>query len=139
MRYNFQALPGADRRFGSAFGRLGRPVRLVVRWQIAATVVMTLIAGFLASGNAAVSAAAGGASSVIAGLAAAWMASRSDAKSAGGVLLGALRAEAVKVGLALFLLWLVLVNYDGVVVAALVASFIVTILIFSMAFFVREH
>jgi ATP synthase protein I len=139
MRYNFQALPGADRRYRSAFGRLGRPVRLVVRWQVAATVAMTLIAGLLAGGNAAVSAAAGGTASVFAGLAAAWMASRSDAKSAGGVLLGALRAEAVKVGLALFLLWLVLVNFDGVVVAALVASFAVTILIFSMAFFVREH
>lgn len=139
MGYNFQALPGADRGNGSAFGRLGRPVRLVVRWQVVATVAMTLIAGLLAGVDAAVSAAAGGAASMIAGLAAAWLVSRSDAKSAGGVLLGALRAEAVRVGLALFLLWLVLVSFDGVVVAALLASFVVTILIFSMAFFVREY
>ena len=85
------------------------------------------------------SAAIGGAVSMLAGLVAAFVASRGKAKSAGGVVVGALTAEAVKVGLAILLLGLVLTNYDGAVVAALIGSFVVTIIIFSMAFFVREY
>jgi len=37
------------------------------------------------------------------------------------------------------LLWLVLVNYRDAVVGALIASFVVTLLIFAMAVFVRDH
>ena len=137
MRYNFQALPRAEK--SNLLRRLSKPVLAVVRWQFAATAAMTLAAGIAAGEHAAASAAAGGLVSIIAGLAAAFVASRSDAKSAGGVLVGALRAEAVKIGLALLLLWLVLANYDEAVVAALIGAFVVTIIIFSMAFFVREY
>jgi ATP synthase protein I len=118
---------------------LSKPVRAVVRWQVAATAAMTLAAAVMGGAHAAASAAVGGLVSIIAGLAAAFVASRSNAKSAGGVLVGALRAEAVKIGLALLLLWLVLANYDEAVVAVLIGSFVVTIVIFSMAFFVREY
>jgi len=119
--------------------RLSKPIRTIVRWQLGATVALALIAGVAAGGAAGISAAAGGLVSVAAGLAAAWVAARSSAKSAGGVLLGALRAEAVRIGLALFLLWLVLANVGGVVVTALLGSFVVTMIIFSMAFFVRDY
>jgi len=50
-----------------------------------------------------------------------------------------LRAEAVKLGIAVLLLWLVLANYAEVVVGVFVGAFIVTMLIFAMAFFVREY
>src|SRR3954469_23508054 len=99
---------------------LSKPIRAVVRWQIAASSVMTLLAGAVAGRHAAVSMVAGGLVSIAAGLAAAFVASRSDAKSAGGVLVGALRAEAVKVGLAVLLLWLVLANYEEAVVVAFI-------------------
>jgi F0F1-type ATP synthase assembly protein I len=108
-------------------------------WQLAATAAMTLAAALLADRESALSAAAGGAVSIIAGLAAALVASVSNAKSAGGVLAGALRAEAVKLGLALILLWIVLANYGEAVVAVFLGAFVVTMLIFSMAFFVREY
>ena len=72
-------------------------------------------------------------------LMAAMVASMGNAKSAGGVVLGALRAEAVKLGLAVVLLWLVLVNYGEAVVGAVIATFVVTLLIFAMAFFVRDY
>ena len=117
---------------------LSRPIRTVLRWQLAATALMALAAGLLAGGHGAISGAAGGLISVCAGLAAAGVASR-QVKSAGGVLVGALTAEAVKIGLALLLLWLVLLNYADAVVGALLASFIVTMLIFGMAFFVRDY
>lgn len=121
---------------------LRKPIRTVLLWQLAATAAMTLAAAVLAEANAAasaLSAAAGGAVSILAGMAAALVASLSDAKSAGGVLAGALRAEAVKIGLALLLLWLVLANYAEAVVGVFLGAFVVTMLIFSMAFFVREY
>lgn len=138
MRYNFAAFSGA-RRSNAVLRRLSKPIRAVVRWQIAATAVIMLAAGAVAGLHAAVSVAAGGLVSIVAGLAAAFVASRSNTQSAGGVLVGALRAEAMKVGLAVLLLWLVLANYEEAVVAAFIGAFAVTIVIFSMAFFVREY
>jgi ATP synthase protein I len=117
---------------------LGRPIRLVLRWQLAATALMALVAGLLAGVHGAVSGVLGGLISVCAGLVAATLASR-NVQSAGGVLVGALTAEAVKIGVAVLLLWLVFVNYDAAVVGALLAAFVVTMLIFSMAFFVRDY
>jgi ATP synthase protein I len=118
---------------------LGKPVLTVLKWQVAATALATLAAGLAAGEHAAASAAAGGGVSIVAGVASALVAVLGKAKSAGGVLVGALRAEAVKIGLALLLLWLVLSNYPHVVVGALLGTFVVTMLIFSMAFFVREY
>ena len=108
-------------------------------WQVAATALMALVAALVADMPGALSAAAGGGVSIIAGLASALVVSLGKGKSAGGVLAGALRAEAVKLGLALLLLWLVLANYEHTVVAVLLGAFVVTMLIFSMAFFVREY
>ena len=138
MRYTFSALPGANRS-NAMLRALRRPIRTVLMWQVAATALMVLVAGFLTDMAAALSAAAGGGVSIIAGLASALVASLSSAKSAGGVLAGALRAEAVKLGIALLLLWLVLANYPETVVAVFLGAFVVTMLIFSMAFFVREY
>ena len=119
--------------------RLGKPVLTVLRWQLVATVVLALVAALLAGTHGALSALAGGLISVTAGLAAARVASMGSTKSAGGVVAGALRAEAVKIGLAVLLLWLVLVNYADAVIGALIATFVVTLLIFAMAFFVRDY
>jgi ATP synthase protein I len=138
MRYNFQALHGAERS-NAILRRLSKPIRTVLQWQVAATAAISLAAALLAGRHGAASAAAGGAVSIIAGLAAAFVASTSNAKSAGRVLVGALRAEAVKVGLAVLLLWIVLANYEEAVVAAFIGAFAVTMVIFSMAFFVREY
>ena len=117
---------------------LNKPVLTVLRWQLAATAALALAAGVLAGVHGALSALAGGLVSISAGLAAAFVASRGDTKSAGGVLVGALRAEGVKIGLIAVLLWLVLKTYPDVVVIAFIASFMVTVLIFAMAFFVRD-
>ena len=117
---------------------LSKPVMTVLRWQLAATAALALAAGLLAGMHGAFSAIAGGLVSITAGLAAAFVASRGDTKSAGGVLVGALRAEGVKIGLIAILLWLVLKSYPDVVVIAFIASFMVTVLIFAMAFFVRD-
>ena len=109
-----------------------------MRWQLAATAALSLLGAYTAGIHGAASAAAGGAVSVVAGLAAAWIASRSS-RSPAGALVAALRAEAVKIGLALLLAWVVLASYPQVVVAAFLGAFVVTLLIFAMAIFVRDY
>ena len=120
-------------------GNLRKPIRTVLRWQLIATAALTLAGGILAGVDGALSAALGGAVSVCAGWVAAVVASKGKAQSAGEVLIGALMAEGVKIGLIVLLLWLVLATYEGVVAPAFFGSFLVTVLIFGMAFFVREY
>jgi len=98
-----------------------------------------LAGGVFAGEHGALSAALGGAISVCAGWASAMVATTGREASAGGVLVSALMAEAVKLGLIVILLWLVLAAYAEVVVTAFIGSFVATVLIFSMAFFVREY
>jgi len=131
LRYTSPALPGAV--------RFSKPIRTVLLWQIVATAILTGAGALLADAHGAISAMAGGLVSIIAGLVSALVAALGKAKSAGGVLVGALRAEAVKIGVALLLLWLVLTNYGEAVVGAFLGAFVVTMLIFSMAFFVRDY
>jgi F0F1-type ATP synthase assembly protein I len=123
----------------AGFGMLRRPIRTVLRWQGIATALLTLAGGLLAGIDGALSAALGGAVSMVAGGVSAVVASKGKGRSAGDVLIGALRGEAVKIGLIAFLLWLVLATYESVVAPALLGSFVVTVLIFTMAFFVREY
>jgi ATP synthase protein I len=118
--------------------QLRRPVLTVLKWQLVATTALALLSGLVAGWHGAASAVAGGAISITAGLSAAAVASLGGSRSAGTVVMGALRAEAVKLGMAVLLLWLVLTNYAQAVVGALIASFIVTLVIFAMAFFVRD-
>jgi ATP synthase protein I len=123
----------------AGFGVLRRPIRTVLRWQMIATAVLALAGGLLAGIDGALSAALGGAVSMVAGGVSAVVASKGKGRSAGDVLVGALRAEAVKIGLIAFLLWVVLATYENVVAPALFGSFVITVLIFTMAFFVREY
>ena len=123
----------------AGFRALRRPIRTVLRWQLLATAALTLLAGIVAGVDGALSAALGGAVSLCAGGVSAIVASLGDKQSAGGIVTGALRAEGIKIALIVGLLWLVLATYADVVAPAFFGSFIATILIFSMAFFVREY
>ncbi len=123
----------------ASLGALRKPIRTVLRWQLMATAVLTLAGGILADVDGALSAVLGGAVSLCAGWVSAVVAAKGKAQSAGEVLIGALMAEGVKIGLIVILLWLVLAAYDSVVAPAFFGSFIVTVLIFGMAFFVRDY
>ena len=117
---------------------LGKPIRTVLRWQLIAAVALTLVAGAYAGAHGALSAALGATVSIFSGLASAAVASIARAGSAGGVVLAALGAEGVKIGLIVILLWLVFATYRDVVVTAFLGTFVVTALIFAGAFFVRD-
>ena len=110
----------------------------MLQWQVIATTGLALAAAWFEGIHGAVSAVAGGLVSIVAGTASALLAARGEAKSAGGILVGALTAEGVKLGLIFVLLPLVLMTYREVVMTFFFASFLVTVLIFAMAFFVRE-
>lgn len=103
------------------------------------TAGLALIAGLLAGIHGAISVALGGAVSICAGLGFAAVVALHRGNSAGSVLLTALRAEAVKVALIVTLLWLVLATYQDVVVPGFIGAFTVSIVIFGMAFFVRDE
>ena len=123
----------------ASLGALRKPIRTVLRWQLIATAALTLAGGILAGVDGALSAVLGGAVSVCAGWVSAVVASKGKAQSAGDLLIGALMAEGVKIGVIVLLLWLVLATYDELVAPAFFGSFVATVLIFGMAFFVRDY
>jgi ATP synthase protein I len=115
-----------------------KPIRIVLVWQVVLTVTLAAFAGLLSGAHGAASAALGGLVSVAAGMAFAMVMQSSKMRSADATIVAALRAEAIKIGLAVILLWLVLALYRDVVLIVFIGSFIFSILVFSMAFFVRD-
>ena len=110
-----------------------RPIRVVLRWQGIATVVLAAIAWLTSGGNGALSAALGGLVGIAAAVGFAAVASLGGARDAGTALLSVLRAEAVKIALIVVLLWLVLTNYKDVAIVWFIGSFLVSALILSVA------
>ncbi|MFL6580310.1 MAG: ATP synthase subunit I [Burkholderiales bacterium] len=115
-----------------------KAVRVVLLWQVAVTTFLAAVAGLLTGIHGMASAALGGLVSVTAALAFALAMQSGRSQSADGTVIAALRAEAIKIGLAVILLWLVLALYKDVVPIVFIGSFIFSILVFSMAFFVRD-
>ena len=115
-----------------------RRFRPVFGLQVLATIIIASVAAWFAGAHGAISATLGGLISIIAGLVFVMLTGRSKVRSAGEVLVVALKAEAAKLFLAILLLLLVFATYPEVVVIALIGSFVVSILIFSMALFAGE-
>jgi ATP synthase protein I len=115
-----------------------KPLRTVLRWQLYTAAAMALVAGILSGMHGAFSAALGGVVSWAAGLVFALMVSGSRIRSAGETLRILFRAEASKVMLMIFLLWLVLTTYQDVVPAAFFAGFVAAVLVSQAALLVRE-
>ena len=109
--------------------------------QVLATIIVASISGWIAGVDGAISALLGGLISITAGLAFVFLAAKSageKGKTAGDIVFAALKAEAVKLFLAGLLLWFVLLFYKEVVVLGLLGSFVVSILIFSLAMFAAD-
>jgi ATP synthase protein I len=115
-----------------------KPVRIVMRWQLIVTIAMVLVLGFASGIHGAASALLGGVVSIISAAAFSAIISRYKGVTAGGALITALKAEAVKVVVMVILLWLVLTLYKDVVAVGFIGTFALTVLIFGMALFVTE-
>jgi len=119
-----------------------KPFRTVLKWQVIATVAVAAVAGALAGGNGALSAMLGGVINVAAGLVYGWLLGwglGAKAVPDAGSALGAMfRAEGGKVLVIVGGLWLALSTYQDVVLGAFFTAFVITVVVFSLAFFVRE-
>ncbi len=119
--------------------RMSRPIRTVLLWQLIATALVAALGAAVVGVEGAISAVLGGFIAVVSGLAAAASASRVKTSSAGWMVFNALKAEGVRIGLMVMLLWVVLANYRNVQVAPLLAAFVISAVIFPMALFVRDR
>jgi ATP synthase protein I len=118
--------------------RLIKPIRTVLRWQVIATAVLTLVAALVWGLEGALSALLGGAINVVAGWVYGWRVSRVEARTAGEALRTMLRAEAIKVLLIFAGLWLALSGYKGMVHVAFFATFVITVGVFAAAIAVPD-
>ena len=107
-------------------------------WQAAATLIIAMIAGPWAGVHGALSAVLGGVINMSAGVVYAFVLAIAPAKTAGATLVALFRAEAAKILVIVGQLWLVLAMYREAVLPALLAAFIVTVLLFRVALIVRD-
>jgi F0F1-type ATP synthase assembly protein I len=115
-----------------------RPFRIVLRWQLVATAVLTLVAAIHWGGDGALSAALGGAVNIVAGGVYGWRVARGEARTAGEAVATMFRAWGIKVLLIVAQLMLVLSLYGHIVHAAFFAAFVVTVAVFAAAVAVGE-
>jgi ATP synthase protein I len=120
-----------------------RPIRTVLLWQSIATAAIAAVAWLWAGVPAAVSAVLGGAVNLAAGVAYAfllgWGLGTTAVPSAGASLIAMFRAEAGKLLVIIGGLWAALTMYPDVVAGALFTAFAATVIVFSMASFVRDE
>jgi len=117
-----------------------KPIRRVLKWQAIATVAMAAVAGAWAGGDwaAMLSAVLGGIVNIAAVVVYAVVLGISNPTSAGGTVAALFRAEAIKILVIIGQLWLVLANWKDVVPVAFLATFVITAMLFRMAFFERD-
>lgn len=120
------------------FGIQLRAIRIVLRWQLIATVVLTLVSAIPSGAHGAVSAALGGLTNIAAGWVYGWIVTWGRKSSVGETLRTMFRAEAAKVLVILVSLWAVFTHYPAVIHVAFLGTFVVTVAISSAAIAVRE-
>jgi ATP synthase protein I len=115
-----------------------KPYVTVLKWQALATGVIALIAYAWAGGHGALSALLGGLVNVTAGVVYAVIVFLGRSRTASGTMATMFRAEAGKILVIIVQLWLLLTTYENVVMAAFFTAFVVTVLLFRVALFVRD-
>ena len=115
-----------------------KPYRAVLLSQAVATVAIAAISALVAGVHGALSATLGGLINVSAGVVYAFVLAVAPPRTAGGTIAAMFRAEGAKILVIVALLWLVLSTYRDAVLPAFLAAFVVTVLLSSVALFVRE-
>ncbi len=122
----------------SARSQPGFPVGRVAAWQLLATVAIVAIAGWWAGLHGALSALLGGLVNITAGVVYAVVVGLSRVPTPGDTVRTMIRAEAAKITSIVLQLWLALATYRDVVPAALIAAFVVTVLVSTAAIVMRD-
>lgn len=115
-----------------------KPFVIVLRWQLYVTAAITIVLAVLVGLPSALSAFLGGAVNIVSSAAFAIIVSRHKGYTAGGTIRTALRAEAVKIILTIVLLWTVFKLYDDVNALVFIGTFILTVILHSLALFVSD-
>jgi ATP synthase protein I len=115
-----------------------KPYLTVLKWQALVTAGLALAAGLWAGGHGALSAILGGLVNITAGVVYAVLVLRPKPATAGRTMTTLFRAEGSKILVILAQLWIVLATYGDVVLPAFLAAFVVTVLLSSVALFVRD-
>ncbi|HEX6138636.1 MAG TPA: ATP synthase subunit I [Casimicrobiaceae bacterium] len=103
-----------------------------------ATLAIAVVAGLWVGFHGALSAVLGGVINLSAGVVYAFLMMIRPPATAGATIVALFRAEAAKILVIIGLLWLVLSTYREAVLPALLAAFIVTVLLFRVALFIRD-
>ncbi|MBS0424492.1 MAG: ATP synthase subunit I [Proteobacteria bacterium] len=115
-----------------------RPLNVVMRVQLLVTMLVAVVVWFFIDIQDAISAALGGIISVISSAAYAIIVSRHKGYTAGETIRTALRAESIKIILTVSLLWSVFKFYENVNALAFIGTFILTVLVYSLALLVAD-
>ena len=115
-----------------------KPYRTALLSQAAATAAIAVVAGLAAGVHGAVSAVLGGVINLSAGVVYAFVLAVAPPRTAGGTIAAMFRAEGAKILVIVALLWLVLSTYRDAVLPAFLVAFVVTVLLSSVALFVRD-
>lgn len=116
-----------------------KPVRTVLRWQLAATVAIALLAWPFAGADGALSAILGGLVNVGAGIVYFAMAGNGGGASALGTISRLIRAEASKIMTIVGALWLAFWLYKGIAFVPFFVAFAATALLTGAAFLARDE
>lgn len=124
-------------------GDPAKSLRTVLGWQVVATALLTGVWAWLAGAHGALSALLGGSVAMMGGLTFALLAKPQKTQvltsdMAWDGLGRILKAEGAKVLVMIISLWLVLASYQEVVMLGFIGTFIVSVVIFSMAIFLRN-
>lgn len=129
-------------------GLLNKPLRTVLFWQLLVSVCMAAAALALSGVEAAVSVCLGALAVLVAGLLASLTVSAFGSASQGGrkartgsaiqVVIVAVMVELFRIALMVLMLVFGLTFYEDAQPGVLIAAFIVNVVIFPMAFFVRD-
>ena len=113
------------------------PAGRIAGWQLLATLAIAAGAGWWAGLDGALSALLGGLVNVTAGVVYAVIVGLGG-RTPGDTVRTMVRAEAAKITLIVLQLWLVLTTYRDVVHAAVLAAFVVTVMVWTAAIVIRK-
>ncbi|HKW79393.1 MAG TPA: ATP synthase subunit I [Casimicrobiaceae bacterium] len=116
----------------------GFPLGRIAGWQLAAAFAVAAVAFLWAGPHGALSGLIGGLVSISAGVGYGVIVRLGRIGTAADTVRTLIRAEAAKITLIVLQLWLVLTTYREIVVAALLAGFVVTILVSTAAIAMRD-
>jgi len=115
-----------------------KPYVAVLKWQALVTIGLAVVAGLWAGGHGALSALLGGLVNITAGVVYAVLVLARKPVTAARTMTTLFRAEGSKILVILAQLWFVLATYRDVVLPAFLAAFVITVLLSSVALFVRD-